>query len=814
MKHLKHTLAALAALAAGSAAPGAARADYCPPNVSDFDTWTWISGSTSGDNWMRNIVCASAATRTAARDLVVNHMGLDENWDDWDDMLATLSDCNANTWGMRLVNGGYAVEYVGIQRDNDTFEHFASPGGILPDGTPVTHWLSQYASYYISEEGYQLECLADGDSAGPGDGFTFASNPSSNSACSLYFPWFWNKTVTDRASTIVHEATHEFQGHLGDDQCDNGASCDDAFMNANAQSFQIIYDAQSLDAYQREPGSRELKVVGYGNEVCGYLPALPDAERFSQVSVMRSKLQNVFKTEPPQSSWPASAFIDAVADDIYDVAAQPGGNAGQAYRIDMVNGAMWPCEKVCKTSDYTFNPNGGSGPRACNEAWQPGNAEVNAYNRGHCNDLNAQVAAGVTPAERANLRSQALNTMHGCVPGLSDEYLAQMCVQAMNGADHVNDIENAWPIPESLGYMYDEEQAIRDCQAEFCQSQPLGSWNEEAFAACFEWDDPAGCMPLACGELDTIEAEKGRDSIEYLNALVCRASELGRNIESLEDSEGICDRVFNECYIRENYLDLWLAQINGDGACWAEGLGNLSDPYWRGRREQIGVMDPGRWVISDRGPGLLRSTCTLEEMECEAFQAALQAMMAKLAHMKAGGRPGWKGPPLPDPWEDIRGRFDRELVGEMASVGESLMAGGELQTPLARDARLTRAANMPEARVAMAEFVGQDLYFSAGGARFAEGVFAPERLGHFSGENAAKDPYGLETEGFEAEIGALQTLNQRVGSRQWQALLGRAGQLDGNVYYGHVLALLDARDGEALLAAHDALQADLQALAQ
>jgi hypothetical protein len=810
MKKLNLPLAAvlLAAL------PSVGRADSCPPSASDFTSWTWLSAGVSGDTWMKNIVCASNATRDAAKNLVVNHMGLDENWSSWEDMMSRYNQCNANDWALRAVNGGYAMEYVSIQRDNDTFAHFASPGVTMPNGDPVTRWLSQFSSYYISDEGYEFECLDSDDDPGPSDGFTFASNPSGNFACSVYYPWFWNKTVTDRASTIAHEASHEFEGHLDDDECDNGASCDTAFMVPNAQTVQIIFDAQAVDAYQREPNSRELKVVGYGNAVCGYLPALPDAERFSLVQVMRSKLQNVFRDEPPQSAWPSSAFVDTVSDAIYDVASQPGGNAGQAYRIDMVNGAMWPCEAVCNVADYTYNPNGGSGPRACNEDWQPGNAERNAENRQRCTNLNAQVAAGVTPAERANLRSQALNGMRGCISGLSADYIGRMCLEALHGAMTVDDVAEAWPIPDNLGYMYDEEQSIRSCQAEFCQGQPLGSWNEEAFGACYEWDDPAGCMELACGDLSTIEAEKGRESIEYLNALVCRASELGRNIESLEDADQVCERTYRLCEIRENYLPHWLAQLNEGEDCWAQVIPDLPDPFHRARRAQIGLMDPNRYVISDRGVGLLLSPCAIEQMQCEAMQAALQALLAKLSNMKAEQRDPWRGPPVPDPWEDLQGRFDRELISEMSTLGGELISGMDADIPLARNQRLTRAANMPEARVAMAEFVGHDLYFSAGGAQNAEGIFAPERLATFNGPNAARDPYGLDIEGAEAEVAALQTLNERVGTDAWQALLAQAGGLDGAVYYGHLIGMLEARDGVALLAAHDALQQDLQALAR
>ncbi len=806
-----NTAAILALLTAGAFAPTAARADACPPSVAAFDTWTWLQGDASGDDWMTSVVCQSDAFREAAKNLVVSHMGLDHNWDYWSTIVPSANDCNPDNWGARTVNGGYAVEYVGINRDNDTFAHFATPTGILPDGTAVTHWLSQYVDFYISEEGYNWKCLASGDLAGPGDGFTYASNPSDNSACSLYYPWFWNKTVTDRASTIVHEATHEFAPHIANSACTNGASCDTAFMTPNAQSFQIVFDAQSVDAYQREDNSRELKVVGYGNGVCGYLPLLPDQERFSQVQVMQSKLQNCFQTVPTQANWPTAAFVDSVAGTIYDVAAEPGGNAGQAYRIDVTNNAMWPCDKVCNPEDFTFHANGVGGPRACNENYQAGNAQVNADNRKHCGDLNDLVAAGVTPAERTALLNQANNSMHGCVPGISSEYLAQVCAQASAGANTVDDVENNWSIPESMGYAYEAEDAIRACQATFCQHQPLGSWNEDAYSACYEWDDPAGCMQLACGDLPTIETQKGHNSFEYLNALVCRAEQLGRNVESLEGAGGICDRVFDECYIRENFLPLFLAQMDG-GACWADAIMNAADPLQRERRLLVGNMSVERYVASDRGVRLLSTACLMEEQQCEALQAALAAIAAKIAGIKATTRPGWKHPPLPDPWENLAGRFDREVIQEMAEVGVELGRPGAAPVALSRNVRLMAAAKRPEARLAIAEFIGQDVYLAAGGEQLAQGVFAPERIAQYTGERAAHDTGGVDIVGFEDEVAALKTLNTRIGSAEWQDLMSRAGQLDGATYYNHLVAMLQAQDGQALLAAHDALQADLQAL--
>ncbi len=790
----------------GLAVPGAALAQTCPPQQSDFDDWGWLKSGESGDAWMTDIVCDTPGVLPSAILAATTHLGLAQNLAFWD-MLSDASDCNPNTWGMRLVNGAYAADYIGVHRDNDTFDHFASPGAIMPGGTEVEYWLSQFVSFYVSSEGYIWQCLAADDAGGPSDGLTFASNPNDDSALKLYYPWFWNKTVIDRASTLVHEAAHEFAPHLMNSACTNGASCDDAFMNANAQTFQIIYDAQALDAYQREDGGKDLKIVNLGNGVCGYLPLLPDQERFSVVAVMQDKLQTVFQTTPPQSAWPASAFIDDVNGTIYDKGSSPGGQAGVAYRIDVTNGAMWPCGKVCNPADFDF---AAGGPRACNEDYQPANAQVNADNEQKCKDLNAQVQAGVTPAEHAALKSQA-QMMKLCAPGISDAYIEKVCDETMVGADHVDDIEQSWGIPDSMGYAYEAEDAIRACQADFCAAQDLDAWASQAANTCFEWDDPAGCLKLACGDLAAIEAAKGRDSDEYFEAIVCRASELARDVEGLKKADGICAEQFNECIIRERYLDLWTAQLAG-GECWSKDLGP-KDPYFVQWRGSIGVR-PARDVIrADRG-GLMYSACVAEEKACEALQAALQGMAAKLAGYVLEERPIWKGPPLPDPWEQLEGRFDRELAQSMADLGAELSLGGFSEVPLSRDLRIRKAAQSPEAQVALAALIGHDTYFAAGGAHFAEGVFSPEKIARFSGERAQRDPYAVSTERVAGELEALKTLSRRFGSAEWARLVRAAPRLGAERYYGHALALLNARDGQAALAAFESLAVDLAAVAR
>ena len=105
--------------------------------------------------------------------------------------------------------------------------------------------------------------------------------------------------------------------------------------------------------------------------------------------------------------------------------------------------------------------------------------------------------------------------MVSCAPGLSASFLNTVCATAASGATHVRDIAARWPeFPEDYGYV--EDVAIRSCQAKFCDRQPKEAWRTAASAACYEWDDSAGCLALACGELSGPELEvvAGRSSDE------------------------------------------------------------------------------------------------------------------------------------------------------------------------------------------------------------------------------------------------------------------------------------------------------------
>lgn len=764
-------------------APLAAAADPCPTGP-----WPWVQADATGDDWVSDLVCVDWQTREAITNHVVTHMGLDENWSYWDQMLVPIGICNENYWGGRAINGGWAIELVGIQRDNSSLAHTQSPT-ISLNGQQVAYWLAHFVSDLVSSEGFKWGCLASSDPDPFDNSMTFGSNPAGNSACSVYFPWFFQSTPFGRAATVVHEAMHEIEGHISDTACPNGASCDDAWMNPNAQTVHTVFLAQAVDAYQRAPGSTDLQVVGFGDGSCGYLPLMPEGERAQLSSTIATRLNQVFATMPPVSSWPKAAFVDP----------SPGGVWGTepVQRVDLFNGARWPCGAVCDPADFAF-PNG---QKACNEAfWPVENAAVNAANQQHCADLNAQAANGVTPAQHQQLVLESFQ-LTSCKSGVSQGYLDALCDTLIPGASHVDDIANTWPLQGNLGYGYIASQAIEACQVRFCGAQDLDAWAQSAGPMCYAWDDAAGCMELLCGDLGAIEAQHGLASVEYLVALACRASELGREIPGLRHGDLGCDKVFNDCIVEERYLDAWHAQLDG-GPCWSAAI--PKDPLYAGSTSAHFSQHPQAHYLPGGGAfDLTRSECLVREAECEAHQAALLQAGAMMLEQNAAARPPWTRGPGPDPWLS----FDLDLEQQLMQLAQAPLEGG----PLNADARLRKAGSLPEARVALAELIGLDHFLQAGGAlRHAE-IFAPDRLARFaSGEEA--DPYALPTGELADQLEALQTLHARLTDRTWEALRRRAGALSAERYVAHVAALLNARDAVALLAAHDLLQQDLAAL--
>jgi hypothetical protein len=805
------------ALATALATAADAGAATCPPAGHDASTMGYTDVVASGDLWMSERWCGAYQggmlevvepdDRGIIIEAIVDHMRLFPLYAlVWALFVEDAPRCLPASWAGRFFNGAWATELVGIQRDNDVLDHVASPVATLPDGAEVRYWLGQYVRSYTRDNGWVWRCLADGD-VPDDDWMVFGSNPDDDGPLKVYYPWFWVASVISRAATLVHEASHEFSGHIGDGQCFNGGSCDERFMWANAQTFDIIFRSQAIDAYDRRLGERTLEVANYGHEVCGYVPFMPDQLRFTQVHEIRAKLNTVFHYISPLSDWPASAFIDPAPGSLYDLADEPGGQAGMVYRVDVVNGARWPCGWLCDESDYTFSPGPGSGALACNEDYQPENAQVNAFNRGACEVVNERIAQGVTPQQRGGLYVDLLTTLRDCIPGVSEAFVDSVCADLRAGAATVDDIEAGWSIPDQ-GWYFDAEAAIAACQAQWCAGRDRIGWAAAARAACFEWDDPGGCLAHQCGDLAVLAAEHGRESVVYLQAVVCRASALGREVVGATGETSMCGAAFERCLIEDRYLDAWQAQLAG-GACWSQTTGVVdgADPLHVHHRADLGSVGVEPWLAADEGPALATSGCFLDAITCEAQAAALAGITAKLVRERAAARPSWAGPPLPDPWRERAGRLDEEIIAAFVSLADTLDDGAD---PAALADRVERLAHSPEARRSAAEQVGHDLWFAMGGERFAPGVFAPAIIARFTGPNAQADPHGVDLDGADPAlvqaVGTMRSIATRLHGEAGRALFDAATGLPPAVWYRRALALRGARTTEALDEALDALE--------
>ena len=789
-------------------------ADWCPPSSSDFVAWGANDAVTSGDVWMSSVWCGSTVngvlvplpSREPVINSVIDAMGLGQNWGSrWAQLMSTVTQCDPESWSARFINGAYFADYLGHHRLQTTFAQTASPGALMPEGDWVTYWLARYIKYYTREDGWAPFCIASGDT--PGDNwFIFAANPKNHDPLKVYFPWFWNMTAVDRSSVLVHEASHQFSSHIGDTECLNGGSCDGVFGSPNAQTFTIYFNAQTVDAYRRQPGdSTELEIYNYGQDICGYVPLVPDAQRFSQVQSMQDRLRTVFKHVPAESSWPPSAFIDNVWGTGLDFGDAPGGASGTAYRIDLVNGSRWPCGAVCTPADYDFAT---GGTRACNENYRAENIAINQQNKALCLALNAQVAGGVTPTQHASLRNQIGSGAKACLSGVSDAWVAQVCAQLSSQATKVEDIETNWSIPD-MEFYFDASRAIHSCQASFCAQKHTTAWDTAASAACFDWDDPYGCLKLACGDLAAIQLAKGKNSPEYLKAVVCRASELNRDFAGLADPQDVCSDEYEACLLEERYQAAWAAQQAG-GACWVRGSGSspTTDPLFVTLRDKAGTLPVENFLSLDTASHLATSRCLMENMTCQMEHAALEAGLAKLIHDEARTRPVWKVPTLPDSWEKLKGRYDRDVFNEMNRVGAALTDPTVTFGPLSKNPALARLVESPEASLAIAAVVGHDTYLKAGGSRFAKGIFNPAVLVQYGAE---ADPYGFSTAAHTAELSALGRLNQRLSAAQVKTAFSKTNRLTGPQAYGHVLALFNSKNGVELEAAFEAFVADAAA---
>ncbi|MBK9753501.1 MAG: hypothetical protein IPO88_08345 [Nannocystis sp.] len=435
------SLALLAAAAAALALPVDAAAETCsvPPSGA-------MSLSDSRDDIYVGRWCSSQSTI----DSLWNGLSLDANL--WDEGWGYDNVCDPQLFLPRLLNAAFNVTKV-----QEISRHFGE------NNAPARRlWWD-----FVKEregDGYEPKCCNDE----PGlNAAHFCCGYSTN----LCVKWAYKIGAAVRSSTLVHEATHEDEGHVGDDECMNGGSCDTHYGAYNANTMQINYLYDAVSAYQIETvnGNPQRKVTRFtsgATEMCAYIPLWNDAERGAGLDQISYRLNNNFASG---SVFPKYSDVDSV---------------------DNAYGASWTCAN-CDVSKYTFSLANLGKNKACNEIANKANAGVNAANRALCSAFNGKIAKAPGAAGYQTLANELYLSTKSCLlynPADLDAY----CSAQQAKAKTVSELD-PYGILASNGF---EEEL--ECAADYCRDRFDLAWQSHSSEPT--WDDPLGCLDMLCDD--------------------------------------------------------------------------------------------------------------------------------------------------------------------------------------------------------------------------------------------------------------------------------------------------------------------------
>ncbi len=656
---------------------------------------------------------------------------------EWTDLTESGSNkCRADNLVVRMINSAVILDMI-TEAHNTTSINLAK-----------FDWLWDHVEPH-SSSGYDTTCENK-----------IATNDAGSTSIHL---GFWLKSVAYRGAVLVHEAVHDWEGHIDDDECDNGGSCDDEFGNSNANTWTVIYYDHAIDSYRRRPSSTELLAVNFGNDVCGFAPLLSEFERSDVFWKSRDKLEGGFAKKPPESQWPIT---------VGKRDSDPDWNFGGInYEADHFFGARWGCTNVCNPVDYVW-PNG---KKACNEQYQPGNAQVNQWNRDRCIAANQVVAGGVTPAERQQAAQTFTATKKSCVPGYGDAYLQQYCSTLTSTSSTVPQLDSKWQLDDEPGF--DSEEALADCERSFCDAKFSTAWKATARAACYEWDDRIGCVDAVCGDLSALARAHGTSSQEYFDAVNCRRNYVEHNGDEHAyytdpESVGPCRRQYISC-VNSKQRDAWLAARQA-GTC---NLVPASAP-WAGNYQLKALSAlPGASdydTYKKDNPDVDISECVMGLQLCEAIQDSISRLSAKLVaegYLVAPQVQEKLDRPNPPPYERLVNAGHRQ-VRELAAI-----ASGNVKSDITAERALEMLAT-PQASFILSDLLGTDTYFAALGAKGREPVFGTAAVQKGAGASlcvtCARTP---AQQAIMRQLAAEKSVRERAESAATAIMLQRAAAL-------------------------------------
>lgn len=447
-----HPCLALLTAGAAIALPGPAAAETCavPPSGA-------LSMSDSRDDVYVDRWCHDQSKI----DALWNGLSLDD--DDWDEGWGYENVCDEWLFLPRLLNAAHNLTKV-----QEVSKHFGEM-----NWPPQNLWWDFVKAR--ETDGYEPKCCNDE----PGLNATHYCCGYSTDLC---IKWGYKIGAAVRSSTLVHEATHEDEGHVGDDECMNGGSCDTYYGAYNANTMQINYLYDAMSAYQIETvgGKVQRKVTRFtdgAEEKCSYISLWNRAERGAAIDQVSYRINNNFASG---SVFPKYSDVDAV---------------------DSAYGATWSC-KSCDPAQYTFSLAKIGQNKACNEIANTGNIAVNAANRAACAAFNQKIGQAPGAAEYQKLVNELYQGTKACQlynPTDLDNY----CKQQQQTASNVNQLD-PYGILADNGY-----QEELECAEGYCKQRFDDAWMSHADDPA--WDDPLGCLDLLCGD----DAECRRRFLKY-----------------------------------------------------------------------------------------------------------------------------------------------------------------------------------------------------------------------------------------------------------------------------------------------------------
>jgi len=384
------------------------------------------------------------------------------DWDEGYGMIETSDDlyvatCASNDYLTRLLNGAWIVTDV---------EDYAVPFGQHRqvsglNGAWATwdqgHWWS-FASHVEPDE-WEPECSTSSNAQ---------NHTGIDDYIGLKIPGAYKKTAIYRSAIVVHEPTHEEVSHIGDDTCDNGASCDEAYgqFNANTMHINFLYDAAGAYKTEVENGQPFRSVQMSGGE-CSFIPRYTTNERQQALNKSEADLDGRFESAlPPGLTRYAS--LDA---------------------LDAANGtAPFNCQQ-CDVDKYKFHPDECT-QTACNEVLNPNNFGVNLNNQIACAIYNNNVDdTGITADDVADAKATMQSNLLSCAapdPQAARDY----CDAEKASANNALDVDTCGWLDQYHGPSLDGQLG---CVQEYCQEKwnQSGGWTEN--------QDPYKCGEYLCG---------------------------------------------------------------------------------------------------------------------------------------------------------------------------------------------------------------------------------------------------------------------------------------------------------------------------